>query len=72
MGTISPSTTACERGFSAMNREKTCLRTSLKDDRLEDVLRICVSGESLEKFNSGRSLEIGCQWQKNATSDDID
>ena len=58
MATISPSTAACECGFSAMNREKTSLRTSLKDDRLEDILRICANGESLEKFNSGRSLEI--------------
>ena len=58
MATISPSTAACECGFSAMNREKTSLRTSLKDDRLEDILRICVNGESLERFDSGRSLEM--------------
>ena len=41
-----------------MNREKTSLPTSLKNDRLEDVLQICVNGESLEKFDSGRSLEM--------------
>ena len=58
MATISPSTAACEDRFSAMNREKTSLHTSLKDDRLEDILQICVNGESLEKFNSGRSLEM--------------
>ena len=58
MATISPSTAACKRGFSAVNREKTSLRTSLNDDRLEDILRIFVNGEFLEKFDSGRSLEM--------------
>ena len=45
MATISPSTTACEYRFSAVNREKTSLCMSLKDDRLEDILQICVNGE---------------------------
>ena len=58
MTTASPSKAACEGGFSAMNGQKTNLRTSLKDDRLEDILRICVNGESLEKFDSERSLEM--------------
>ena len=58
MTTIWPSTAACECRFSAMNKEKTSLHTSLKDHRLEDILRICVNGESLEQFDSGRSLEM--------------
>ena len=58
MATISPSIAACEHGFSAMNREKTSLRTSLKDDRLEDILQICINGESIEKFDGRRSLEM--------------
>ena len=67
IATISPSTASCERGFSAMNREKTSLCTSLKYDRLEDVLRICMNSELLEKSDSGRSLDLlkcGCQRQK--------
>ena len=47
----------CERGFSAMNREKTSLRNSLKDNKLEGILRICVNGEPLQKFDSGKSLD---------------
>ena len=58
MATISPSTAACKCGFSAMNREKTTLHTSLKDDRLENILQICINDESLEKFHSRRSLEM--------------
>ena len=49
--------------------------TSLKDDRLEAILRICINGEFLEKFDSVRSLDLlkgGCQRQKNATAEDID
>ena len=37
MVTISPSTATCECGFSAMNREKITLCSSLKDDKLEDI-----------------------------------
>ena len=72
MATISPSTAACECGFSAMSREKTSLLTSLKDNRLEDILWICVNGELLEKFDSRRSLEMWLWMAKNTTSEDID
>ena len=44
MATTFPGTAARERGFSAMNREKTSLRTSLSDARLQDILRICING----------------------------
>ena len=62
IATISPSTAACEceRGFSTMNREK----TSLQDDRFEDILQFCVNGESLENFIAEDLLKLGCQWQK--------
>ena len=59
MATISPSTAACEHGFSAMNREKNSLRTSLSDARLQDILRICINGVSLDEFDSESALE---QW----------
>ena len=68
MATISPSTAACKCGFSVMNREKTTLRTSLKDDRLENISQICVNGESLEKFHSGRSLERWLLMAKNKSN----
>ena len=38
MATISPSTAASQCEFSAMNKKKTSLHTSLKDDRLDDIL----------------------------------
>ena len=70
MATISPSTAACECGFQAINREKTSLHTSRKDDRLEDILQICVNGELLEKFDSWRFLEMWLSLSKNPTSED--
>ena len=59
MATISPSTAAFERGFSAMNREKNSLRTSLNDARLQDILRICINGVSLDEFDSESAIN---QW----------
>lgn len=63
MATVSPSTAACERGFSAMNREKNSLRTSLSDARLQDILRICINGVSLDEFDSESALD---QWLSTA------
>ena len=58
MATISSSTAASQCAFSAMNTKKTSLHTSLKNDRLDDILRICVNGESFENIYSRRSLEM--------------
>ena len=57
MATISPSTATCERGFSTMKREKTNLRTSLSDARLEDIIRISVNGVSFEEFEPSNALD---------------
>ena len=59
MATISPSTAAYERVFSAMNREKNSLRTSLSDARFQDILRICINGVSLDEFDSELAID---QW----------
>ena len=72
MATISPSTAACESGFSAMNRGKTSFRISLKDYRCNNILWICINGELLEKFDSRRSFEMWLSVAKNATSEDTD
>ena len=65
MATISPSTAACERGFSTMKREKTNLRTSLADERLEDIVRICVNGGPLEDFDPSYALDHWLNSAKN-------
>ena len=52
MMTISPSTAACERGFSCMNREKTTLRTGLTEGTLDDIMRINIDGSELDNFES--------------------
>ena len=44
MLTISPSTAACERGFSWMNRQKTKGLSKLSGDALEDIMRINIDG----------------------------
>ena len=51
MMTYSASTAACERGFSSMNRQKTYLRTSMTEQTLNDVMRICVDGGTLQTFD---------------------
>ena len=55
--TISASTAACERGFSAMNRGKSILRTRLVNRTLEDILRISVVGPSLGNFDAISSVK---------------
>ena len=51
MMTFSASTASCERGFSAMNNEKTSLRTRLKNEPLDDIMRIKVNGDSFDNFH---------------------
>ena len=51
MMTISPSTAACERDFSSMNREKIKSRCNLAQQALEDIMRINIDGPSLEDYN---------------------
>lgn len=40
-----------ERGFSAQNRIKSKVRNSLHVSTLEDLIRICTEGPSLEQFD---------------------
>ena len=51
MMTFSASRAACERGFSAMNRQKTKLRTSMSHKTLDNVMRICVDGGDVTTFD---------------------
>ena len=51
MMTYSASTSACERRFSSMNRQKTSLRTLMTHQTLDDVMRICVDGGNLQAFD---------------------
>ena len=47
---FSTSTASCERGFSAINNEITSLRTRLKNETLDDIMRIKVNGHSFDNF----------------------
>ena len=51
MMTISPSTAACERGFSSMNREEIKSRCNLAQQTLEDMMHINIDGPSLKDYN---------------------
>ena len=58
MMVISVSTASCERNFSHMNNEKTSLRTKLSNSKLNDILRVNLSGISLKKFDASFPLEL--------------
>ncbi len=64
-GLVLPIATAdCERGFSAVNRIKTCPRNSLKTDTLEELMYISIEGPPLEEFNFEEAADI-CGRRKN-------
>ena len=52
MMTVSPSTAACKRGFSCMNHEKTSLRSALREDTLDNIMRINIDGSPLDDFET--------------------
>ncbi|XP_071964144.1 zinc finger protein 862-like [Antedon mediterranea] len=55
--TLSPSTAACERGFSTMNRVKTCHRTSLLPDTLNNLMQISADGCKVEEYSPDKAVE---------------
>jgi hypothetical protein len=57
MLTISPTTAACERGFSHMKYLKSPLRTQLGQENLSNQLFIMQEGRSLEDFNPDPSID---------------
>ena len=52
MMTLSSSNAACERGFPCINNQKTKLRTSLSNQSLDDIMRICIDGPDLKKCDT--------------------
>ena len=44
-------TADCERGFSGLNRIKTCPRNRLKTRTLEELMFISIEGPTLEQFD---------------------
>ena len=57
---LSPSTAACERGFSTMNRVKIPGRASLKTETLAALMRISIDGPSVEDFDPDEAINV---WQ---------
>lgn len=53
---ISPSTAACERGFSAMNRLKKPERNGLRNSTLNNLMRIAIDGPEIEKFQATAAI----------------
>ena len=51
------STACCERGFSAMKREKNDWRSSLSSTSLNSILRIVIDGPSVKDFCPNSALE---------------
>ena len=61
-GLILPIATAdCERGFSALNRIKTCPRNRLKTRTLEELMFISIEGPTLEQFDFAAAAD---KWGK--------
>ena len=54
-------TSECERGFSLMNLLKTALRNRLGSRRLNDLMRICLLGPSVEDFDPKQILAWSVQ-----------
>ena len=61
MCTFSASTAQCERGFSAMNRQKTKSRTLLNLSTLNNIMAICVDGPTVAGFDAAMHVNM---WQK--------
>ena len=55
--TLSPSTAACERGFSTMNRVKTSHRTSLRSDTLNNLMLISTDGCRVDEYSPDKAVE---------------
>ncbi|CAL8275527.1 unnamed protein product [Arctogadus glacialis] len=53
------SSAQCEQGFSAQNRIKNSVRSSLHVSTTEDLIRISTEGSSLESFDPSTSA---MQW----------
>lgn len=54
---VSPSTSACERGFSAMNRIKNPLRCSISTETMNNLMRISIDGVESGKFDPSTAIE---------------
>lgn len=50
------SSAVCERGFSAQKRIKSDVRSCLKPDTVEDLIRISIEGPELEEFDATESV----------------
>ncbi|XP_060589612.1 zinc finger protein 862-like [Ruditapes philippinarum] len=51
------SSVQCERGFSTQNRIKSKLRTSIKSETLDNLMRISEDGPDIMKFDFDRALK---------------
>lgn len=60
---FSPSTAACERGFSCMNRIKTSLRSNLSTNTMNDLMRISIDGPDTCDYDPLLAIE---HWQSTA------
>lgn len=54
---ISPSTSACERGFNAMNRIKNPLRCSMSTETMNNLMRISIDGVKSADFDPSPAIE---------------
>ena len=51
MTVLSPCTASCERSFSAMNRIKTSLKTTMQQGTLQDLMTVSSSSEDIKSFD---------------------
>ena len=57
MFSLSVSTAAVERGFSAMNLQKNARRSNMQQDTLNDLMIINVGGVNLQDFDPSEAIQ---------------
>ena len=57
--TVSQSTATCERDFSCVNREKMSLRSSLREDTLDNIMRINIDDHLLMILKQSHTFQNG-------------
>ena len=56
--TLPVSTASNERFFSSLKRIKTCLRLTMTDERLSDLLVIAVEGDEASKVDLQKAIDL--------------
>ena len=71
MVVISPSTAGCERSFHLVNLVKNKLRTRLRNDTLNILLKIAESGASIDDFDPNPVIDLWLKLSNTGNKEDL-